>query len=148
MHCPFCRHTETQVKDSRTSDDGENIKRRRYCPACGLRFTTYEKVHLPEIIVIKKNSDKRSFDPQKLKKSINMAVRKRPVENSQVEQIVYQIAHQIAINNELEITSAKIGEMVLEALEKLDQVAFVRFASVYKNFETPQDFQQFIKKIV
>ena len=83
-----------------------------------------------------------------LKKSINMAVRKRPVENSQVEQIVYQITHQIAINNELEITSAKIGEMVLEALEKLDQVAFVRFASVYKNFKTPQDFQQFIKKIV
>ena len=148
MHCPFCRHTETQVKDSRTSDDGENIKRRRYCPACGLRFTTYEKVHLPEIIVIKKNGEKRSFDAQKVKKSINMAVRKRPVHNSQVEQIVYQIAHQIAINNELEITSAKIGEMVVEALEKLDQVAFVRFASVYKNFETPQDFQQFIKKIV
>ena len=148
MHCPFCRHSETQVKDSRTSDDGENIKRRRYCVACGLRFTTYEKAHLPEIIVLKKNGDKRTFDAQKLKKSINMAVRKRPVENSQVEQIVYQIAHQIAINNELEIASAKIGEMVLEALEKLDQVAFVRFASVYKNFKTPQDFQQFIKKIV
>jgi transcriptional repressor NrdR len=98
--------------------------------------------------VLKKNGDKRTFDAQKLKKSINMAVRKRPVENSQVEQIVYQITHQIAINNELEIASAKIGEMVLEALEKLDQVAFVRFASVYKNFKTPQDFQQFIKKIV
>jgi transcriptional repressor NrdR len=148
MHCPFCRHSETQVKDSRTSDDGENIKRRRYCPACGLRFTTYEKVHLPEIIVIKKSGEKKTFDAQKLKKSINMAVRKRPVENSQVEQIVYQIVHQIAINNELEITSAKIGEFVLDALEKLDQVAFVRFASVYKNFKTPQDFQQFIKKIV
>jgi len=147
MYCPFCRHQETQVKDSRLAEEGDIIKRRRYCSACGLRFTTHEKLHLPEIIVAKKNGDKKEFDTEKLKKSINMAVRKRPVSKEQVEQIAYQIAHQIAINNEYEISSAKIGEMVLDALEKVDQVAFVRFASVYKNFETPQDFQKFIKKI-
>jgi transcriptional repressor NrdR len=148
MRCPFCGNIETQVKDSRISDDGESIKRRRYCPACDSRFTTYERVQLREILVIKKNSEKKIFDPEKLKKSIEMAVRKRPVSELQVEKLVNNIVRQLEVENETEIASSKIGEMVMTALEKLDKVAFVRFASVYKNFEKADDFQKFIKQIV
>jgi transcriptional repressor NrdR len=147
MRCPFCGNLETQVKDSRISDDGESIKRRRYCSACDSRFTTFERVQLREILVIKKNSEKKIFDPEKLKKSIEMAVRKRPVSEVQVEKLVNNIVRQLEVENETEIQSSKIGEMVMNALEKLDKVAFVRFASVYKNFEKPDDFQKFIKQI-
>lgn len=147
MRCPFCGNIESQVRDSRISEDGEAVKRRRYCTACDSRFTTYERVQLREIIVIKKNSEKKIFDPEKLKKSIEMAVRKRPVSQLQVEKLVNNIIRQLEIEGELEITSQKIGEMVLQALEKLDKVAFVRFASVYKNFEKADDFQKFIKLI-
>ena len=147
MRCPFCGNIETQVKDSRISDDGESIKRRRYCNACDSRFTTFERVQLKEILVIKKNSEKKIFDPEKLKKSIEMAVRKRPVSDLQVEKLVSQIVRQLEMENETELASSKIGEMVMLALEKLDKVAFVRFASVYKNFEKPDDFQKFIKQI-
>lgn len=148
MRCPFCGNIETQVKDSRISDDGESIKRRRYCNACDSRFTTFERVQLKEILVIKKNSEKKIFDPEKLKKSIEMAVRKRPVSELQVEKLVNKIVRQLEMENETELPSSKIGEMVMQALEKLDKVAFVRFASVYKNFEKPDDFQKFIKQIV
>ncbi len=147
MRCPFCGNIETQVKDSRISDDGEAIKRRRYCAACDSRFTTYERIQLREILVIKKNGEKKIFDPEKLKKSIDMAVRKRPVSQLQVEKMVNNIVRALEMENETEITSSKIGEMVMHALEKLDKVAFVRFASVYKNFEKPDDFQKFIKQI-
>ena len=147
MRCPFCGNFETQVKDSRMSDDGESVKRRRYCLACDSRFTTYERVQLREILVIKKNNEKKIFDPEKLKKSIEMAVRKRPVSELQVEKLVNNIVRQLEVENETEIKSSKIGEMVMFALEKLDKVAFVRFASVYKNFEKPDDFQKFIKQI-
>jgi transcriptional repressor NrdR len=148
MKCPFCGNIETQVKDSRISDDGESIKRRRYCAACDSRFTTFERVQLREIVVIKKNGDKKVFDPEKLKKSIEMAVRKRNVSLVQVEKMVNNIVRHLEINNETEISSSKIGEIVMNALEKLDKVAFVRFASVYKNFEKADDFQKFIKKVV
>ncbi len=148
MRCPFCGNSETQVRDSRILEDGESVKRRRYCVACDSRFTTYERVQLREIIVIKKNGEKRIFDPEKLKKSIAMAVRKRPVSEIQVDKLVSNIIRQLEIESEQEITSSKIGEMVLSALENLDKVAFVRFASVYKNFEKADDFQEFIKKIV
>lgn len=147
MRCPFCGNSETQVKDSRISDDGESIKRRRYCAACDSRFTTYERIQLREILVIKKNGDKKMFDPEKLKKSIEMAVRKRPVSELQVEKMVNNIVRQLEMENETEISSAKLGEIIMSALEKLDKVAFVRFASVYKNFEKPDDFQKFIKQI-
>jgi transcriptional repressor NrdR len=147
MRCPFCGNIETQVKDSRISDDGESIKRRRYCSACDSRFTTYERIQLREIVVVKKNGDKKIFDPEKLKKSIEMAVRKRPVSELQVEKMVNNIVRQLEMENETEITSAKLGEIIMLALEKLDKVAFVRFASVYKNFEKPDDFQKFIKQI-
>ena len=147
MRCPFCGNLETQVKDSRISDDGEAIKRRRYCAACDSRFTTYERVQLREVLVIKKNGEKKIFDPEKLKRSIEMAVRKRPVSELQVEKLVNNIVRQLETENETEIASSKIGEMVMSALEKLDKVAFVRFASVYKNFEKADDFQKFIKQI-
>lgn len=147
MRCPFCGNIETQVRDSRISDDGEAVKRRRYCAACDSRFTTYERVQLREIIVIKKNSEKKIFDPEKLHRSITMAVRKRPVSSLQVEKLVNNIVRQLEIEGDLEVSSMKIGEMVLQALEKLDKVAFVRFASVYKNFEKADDFQKFIKAI-
>ena len=147
MRCPFCGNIETQVRDSRIPDDGEAVKRRRYCTACDSRFTTYERVQLREIVVIKKNGDKKIFDPEKLRKSIEMAVRKRPVSSVQVEKLVNNIVRQLEIEGESEIASLKIGEMVLQALEKLDKVAFVRFASVYKNFEKADDFQKFIKLI-
>ncbi len=148
MRCPFCGNIETQVKDSRISEDGESIKRRRYCSACDSRFTTFERVQLREILVIKKNGEKKIFDPEKLKKSIEMAVRKRPVSELQVEKLVNNIVRQLEMENETEIASSKIGEMVMTALDKLDKVAFVRFASVYKNFERPEDFQKFIKQVV
>ena len=147
MRCPFCGNIETQVKDSRISDDGEAVKRRRYCTACDSRFTTFERVQLREILVIKKNSEKKIFDPEKLKKSIEMAVRKRPVAELQVEKLVNNIVRQLEMENETEISSSKIGELVMAALEKLDKVAFVRFASVYKNFEKADDFQKFIKRV-
>jgi len=148
MRCPFCGNLETQVKDSRISDDGEAIKRRRYCSSCDSRFTTFERTQLREILVIKKNGDKKVFDPEKLRKSVEMAVRKRPVSDMQVEKLVNNIVRQLEVENEIEINSSKIGEMVMQALEKLDKVAFVRFASVYKNFEKTDDFQKFIKKII
>jgi len=148
MRCPFCGNIETQVKDSRVSDDGESIKRRRYCSDCDSRFTTYERVQLREIFVIKKNGDKKIFNAEKLQKSIEMAVRKRPISSDSVEKLVNSIVRQLEIDNEIEIPSSKIGEMVMSGLEKLDKVAFVRFASVYKNFEKTDDFEKFIKKII
>ena len=148
MRCPFCSNDETQVKDSRISDDGESVKRRRYCVACDSRFTTFERVQLREILVIKRNGEKKIFDPEKLKRSIEMAVRKRPVSEVQVEKMVNNIIRQLEMDSETEISSSKIGEKVMESLEKLDKVSFVRFASVYKNFEKPDDFQKFIRQIV
>jgi transcriptional repressor NrdR len=146
MRCPFCANIETQVKDSRISDDGESVKRRRYCTSCDSRFTTFERVQLRELLVIKKNGEKKIFDAEKLKKSIEMAVRKRPVAELQIEKLVNNIVRQLETENETEISSAKIGELVMASLEKLDKVAFVRFASVYKNFEKAADFQKFIKQ--
>ncbi|MFZ9180911.1 MAG: transcriptional regulator NrdR [Rickettsiales bacterium] len=148
MRCPFCGNDETQVKDSRISDDGESIKRRRYCPACDSRFTTFERVQLKEVTVIKKNGEKKIFDTEKLRKSVEMAVRKRPVTPLQVDRLVSHIIRELEIENESEVPSSRIGEMVMEALKNLDKVAFVRFASVYKNFEKADDFQKFIKKIL
>jgi transcriptional repressor NrdR len=147
MKCPFCGNIETQVRDSRLSDDGEAVKRRRYCPDCDSRFTTFERVQLREIVVIKKNGDKKIFDSEKLKKSVEMAVRKRPVSLLQVDKLVNNIVKKLETEGEIEIASSQLGEMVMKSLEGLDKVAFVRFASVYKNFEKTEDFRKFIKKI-
>ncbi len=147
MRCPFCNNLDTPVKDSRISDDGESIKRRRYCVECDSRFTTFERIQMREILVIKKSGEKKIFNPEKLKRSIEMAVRKRPISEEQVEKLVNDIIRQLESSNETEIRSARIGEMAMEALENLDQVSFVRFASVYRNFENTNDFQNFVKKI-
>jgi len=147
MRCPFCGNFETQVKDSRISEDGESVKRRRYCTNCDSRFTTFERVQLREMMIIKKNGEKKIFDAEKLKKSIEMAVRKRPVTQVQVDKLVNNIIKQLETEGEGEIPSHILGEMVMKALEGLDKVAFVRFASVYKNFEKADDFREFITKI-
>ncbi|MCE3255259.1 MAG: NrdR family transcriptional regulator [Rickettsiaceae bacterium] len=147
MKCPFCGNIETQVRDSRISDDGDAVKRRRYCQECDSRFTTFERVQLREIMVVKKNGDKKIFDSEKLKKSVEMAVRKRPVSLLQVDKLVNNIVKKLETEGESEVSSSKLGDMILKALEGLDKVAFVRFASVYKNFEKTEDFHKFIKKI-
>jgi len=148
MYCPFCGNIETQVKDSRVAEDGNSIKRRRYCSNCDSRFTTFERVQLREISVVKKNCERRPFDVNKLKNSVEMALRKRPVSKEQVEKLVNGIVRQIETGNDNEITTSSLGEIIMNELKKLDKVAFVRFASVYKNFERPDDFQRFIKEIV
>lgn len=147
MRCPFCGNLETQVKDSRISEDKESIKRRRYCPECDSRFTTFERVQLKEIIVIKRNGEKKIFDSEKLKKSIEMSVRKRPITSLQVDGVVNRIIKQLEESSEGEVSSRKLGDIVLESLKNLDDVSFVRFASVYKNFESKDDFKKFIRKI-
>ena len=147
MRCPFCGNLDTQVKDSRITEDKESIKRRRYCSDCDSRFTTFERVHLKEIIVVKKSGEKKLFDHEKLTKSIEMAVRKRPVSKMQVDKLVNNIVKQLEDLGEYEVKSSKIGELVMDSLHRLDEVAFVRFASVYKNFENTDDFKKFIGKI-
>jgi len=147
MRCPFCGDLDTQVRDSRISEDGESVKRRRYCPNCDSRFTTFERVQLKEMLIVKKNGEKKIFDSEKLKKSIEMAVRKRPVTQVQVDKLVNNIIKQLEMEGDNEIPSSKLGELVMKSLEGLDKVAFVRFASVYKNFEKTDDFRKFIGKI-
>lgn len=147
MKCPFCANLETQVRDSRISDEADSVKRRRYCQNCDSRFTTFERVQLREIIVIKKNGEKKIFDQEKLKRSVEMAVRKRSISGLEVDKLVNNIVRKLELEGDQEISSLKIGELVMEALETLDKVAFVRFASVYKNFEKADDFEKFIKEI-
>ena len=133
MKCPFCGCVETQVKDSRTTDDCTAIRRRRECPECGSRFTTFERVQLRELIVVKKNGEKTMFDRDKLARSIQVAVRKRPVNPERVEKVVNSIQRRLESSGESEIPSLRIGEMVMEALSKLDHIAYIRFASVSEN---------------
>lgn len=147
MHCPVCKNIETQVKDSRICEDGQSVKRRRHCAKCDSRFTTFERLQLRDIFIIKKNGEKKIFNPEKLKTSIEMAVRKRPINENQVEKMVNEISRKIEIANGDQVTSSLIGDLVLEALKEVDKVSFVRFASVYKNFEKPEDFKNFIKDI-
>jgi len=147
MRCPFCGHDDTQVKDSRPTDDNAAIRRRRSCPSCGSRFTTFERVQLRELVVVKKDGAKESFDRDKLAKSIAIAVRKRPVDADRVERIINSIQRRLESSGESEIPSTMIGEMVMESLANLDQVAYVRFASVYRNFLEAKDFEEFVGKL-
>lgn len=144
MRCPFCGHEETQVKDSRPTEDGAAIRRRRSCLACGSRFTTFERVQLRELTVVKKDGRRDPFDRDKLARSIQIAVRKRPVEAEQVEKIINGLHRKLESLGESEISSDTIGQLVMDALINLDQVAYVRFASVYRDFREVQDFQEFI----
>jgi transcriptional repressor NrdR len=147
MRCPFCGHDDTQVKDSRPSEDGAAIRRRRFCPACGSRFTTFERVQLRELTITKKDGAKQPFDREKIMRSITLALRKRPVEPDRVERIVNGIVRRLESLGESEIPSSVVGEMVMDALRSLDPVAYVRFASVYKNFREAKDFEDFIGKL-
>jgi transcriptional repressor NrdR len=147
MRCPFCGHDDTQVKDSRPTDDNSAIRRRRFCPACGSRFTTFERVQLRELVVVKKGGVKEPFDREKVMRSISIAVRKRPVEPERVERVVNGIVRRLESLGETEIPSTVVGEMVMDALSSLDPVAYVRFASVYRNFREAKDFEDFVGKL-
>ncbi len=146
MRCPFCGHSESQVKDSRPSEDGASIRRRRLCPECGSRFTTFERVQLRELIIIKRSGRRTPFDREKLVRSISVAIRKRPVEPERVEQLVNGIVRQLENMGETEIPSHAVGELVMKALKSLDDVAYVRYASVYRDFRHTDDFADFLSK--
>ena len=147
MKCPFCGHQDTQVKDSRPSDDGSAIRRRRSCPNCNGRFTTFERVQLREIVVLKKSGRKVPFDRDKLMRSLEIALRKRPVDPERVERMVNGIVRQLESSGEGEIQSSAIGELVMEGLKSLDDVAYVRFASVYRNFREAKDFHDVLGEL-
>lgn len=144
MRCPFCQHDDTQVKDSRPTEDKSSIRRRRSCPGCGARFTTFERVQLRELTVIKKTGRKVPFDRQKLERSLDIALRKRPVDSERVEQMINGIVRQLESMGENEIQADEIGKLVMEGLQNLDQVAYVRYASVYRNFREASDFSNFL----
>ncbi|MAF94456.1 MAG: transcriptional regulator NrdR [Rhodospirillaceae bacterium] len=147
MRCPFCGHNDTQVKDSRPTEENATIRRRRLCPECSSRFTTFERVYLRELSVLKSNGEKAPFDRDKLLRSLQIALRKRPIEEDRMERIVNGIQRRLETLGESEIPTKVIGEMVMEALAEMDQVAFVRFASVYRNFRDAKDFEAFIGKL-
>ena len=144
MRCPFCGHNDTQVKDSRPAEDNSAIRRRRYCANCGARFTTFERVQLRELMVVKKNGQRERFDRDKLARSMHTALRKRPVDPDRIERVVNGIVRRLESSGESDIPGENIGELVMEALATLDQVAYVRFASVYRNFREARDFEEFI----
>ncbi|MBM3534324.1 MAG: transcriptional repressor NrdR [Alphaproteobacteria bacterium] len=147
MRCPFCGHEDTQVKDSRPTEDNSAIRRRRFCPACGSRFTTFERVQLRELVVVKKTGKRAPFDRDKLARSLQLALRKRPIDAERLERVVNSIVRRLESMGESEIPSSVIGEMVMESLANLDQVAYVRFASVYRNFREAKEFGDFVSKI-
>ena len=144
MRCPFCGHLESQVKDSRPSDDGAAIRRRRLCPECGGRFTTFERVQLRELTILKRSGRRTPFDREKLVRSISIATRKRPVDPERVERMVSAIVRQLESMGETELASHVVGEMVMKALKALDDVAYVRYASVYRDFRQTEDFAKFL----
>ncbi|MGE0408690.1 MAG: transcriptional regulator NrdR [Amphiplicatus sp.] len=147
MRCPFCGCEDTQVKDSRSAEDGSSIRRRRQCDACGGRFTTFERVQLRELVVVKSSGRKVAFDRDKLMRSVNIAMRKRNVEPERIEQMVSGVIRRLEAIGDVEIESKLIGELVMEGLAHLDDVAYVRYASVYKNFREARDFEQFLDNL-
>ena len=144
MRCPSCASLDTQVKDSRPTEDSAVIRRRRVCLTCNFRFTTFERVQLRELTVIKRNGRRVPFDRDKLARSIRIALRKRPIQEERVERIVNGIVRQLEASGESDIPSKQIGELVMDTLKELDSVAYVRFASVYRNFREAKDFEDFI----
>ena len=141
MRCPFCAHEDSQVKDSRPSEDGAAIRRRRQCEACGARFTTFERVQLRDLTVVKKNGEREPFDRDKLARSIAIACRKRDISPDRIDRLVSSIQRQLETRGD-EVRAAEIGEAVMEGLKALDHVAYIRFASVYKDFSEPGDFAE------
>jgi transcriptional repressor NrdR len=147
MRCPFCGFEDTQVKDSRPTDDRSAIRRRRFCTNCAARFTTFERVQLRELTVVKKNGQREAFDREKLARSIYTATRKRPIEPERIERVINSIVRQLESSGESDVSTDQIGGLVMEALANLDQVAYVRFASVYRDFREAKDFGEFIGRI-
>ncbi len=147
MKCPFCGYEESQVKDSRPTEDNSSIRRRRSCPSCEARFTTFERVQLRDLIVLKSGGKRQIFDREKIRNSMNIALRKRPVEDSQIEYAVNMIVRQLESLGESEIPSRDIGDYVMKSLAGLDTVAYIRYTSVYKDFRNPDDFNEFLEDI-
>jgi transcriptional repressor NrdR len=147
MRCPYCGSSDTQVKDSRPAEDFSCIRRRRVCPTCGGRFTTFERVQLREIVVVKKSGRRAPFDRDKLTRSVEIALRKRPVEPERVEQMISGVVRQLESLGETEVESRRIGELIIEGLRSLDAVAYVRFASVYRDFREARDFNAIIDEL-
>lgn len=146
MRCPFCGHDDSQVKDSRPSEDGSAIRRRRQCSACAARFTTFERIQLRDLVVVKSGAEgarREPFDREKLLRSVSIACRKRPIDQVRIEQLVSGIQRQLETAGESEVASTRIGEMVMDGLKGLDSVAYIRFASVYKDFREARDFEEF-----
>lgn len=143
MRCPFCGHEDSQVKDSRPTEDGAAIRRRRQCEGCAARFTTFERIQLRELYVIKSEDKREPFDREKLLRSVSIAARKRPIDAVRLEKLVSGIQRQLETQGENEVPSKRIGEMVMEGLKGLDSVAYIRFASVYKDFREARDFEEF-----
>ncbi|GGB26391.1 transcriptional repressor NrdR [Sphingomonas metalli] len=147
MRCPFCGHDDSQVKDSRPTDDGAAIRRRRQCEGCAARFTTFERIQLRELTVLKSENRREPFDREKLMRSVSIAARKRPVEPARIEKLVSGIQRRLETTGESEVTSARIGELVMEGLKGLDSVAYIRFASVYRDFSEARDFEAFAGQV-
>ncbi len=143
MRCPFCAHDNSQVKDSRPTEDGASIRRRRQCEDCGARFTTFERIQLRELTVVKAGSRREPFDRSKLERSVAIALRKRPVPPERVDKLLSSIQRQLETSGETEVPSSTIGEMVMNGLKAIDPVAYIRFASVYKDFREAKDFEDF-----
>ena len=147
MRCPYCNKSDTQVKDSRPSEDGSAIRRRRHCPDCGGRFTTFERVQLRELQVVKRSGRRVPFDRDKLMRSVQIALRKRPVDADRIERMVSAIVRQLESTGETDISAQTIGNLVMEGLRTLDDVAYVRFASVYRNFREAKDFEEVLGEL-
>jgi transcriptional repressor NrdR len=147
MRCPYCGGLDTQVKDSRPTEDSSSIRRRRVCPDCGGRFTTFERVQLRELVVVKKNGRRAPFDRDKLTRSVEIALRKRAVQPERVERMINGIVRQLEAQGDGDIATDRIGELVMEGLKALDDVAYVRFASVYRNFREARDFQSIVGEL-
>lgn len=144
MRCPYCSSLDTQVKDSRPTDDNTSIRRRRVCPDCGGRFTTFERVQLKELTVVKRSGRRMPFDRDKLARSIEIATRKRPADPDRIERMINGIVRQLEASSDGDVTTVEIGELVMEGLKSLDDIAYVRFASVYRNFREAREFGAFI----
>ena len=147
MRCPFCAHDDSQVKDSRPTEDNTSIRRRRQCESCGARFTTFERVQLREITVVKSGGKRETFDRSKIEQSVALACRKRAIEQERIDQLVSGIQRQVETVGDTEIPSARIGEMVMDGLRQLDSVAYIRFASVYRDFGEARDFEEFASSV-
>jgi transcriptional repressor NrdR len=147
LRCPFCGHDDSQVKDSRPTEDNSAIRRRRQCEGCGGRFTTFERIQLRELLVIKSEGQREPFDREKLERSLSVACRKRPVDNTQIEKLASAIQRQLETLGESEIETKRIGEFVMDGLKALDSVAYIRFASVYRDFSEARDFEEFASAV-